>query len=81
MVVKDVIKQICEAGRFTKGSPEAEAVHQAFTGVYGSEFKPITKESTVRYGRKIENKLYSNHEHGVVSRAMPHVRDVIRNLK
>jgi len=75
MVVKDVIKQICEAGRFTKGSPEAEAVHQAFTRVYGSEFKPI------RYGRQIENKLYSHPDHGVVNRAIPHVREVIRNLK
>ena len=81
MVVKDVIKKICESGRFIKGSPEAEAVHQAFTGVYVSEFKPITKESTIRYGRQIENKLYSNHEHGVINRAMPHVRAVIRNLK
>lgn len=81
MTVKDVVKQICDAGRFTKGSPEAEAVHSAFTGVYGSEFKPITKESTIRYGRQIESKLYSHSDHGVVNRAIPHVREVIRNLK
>lgn len=81
MTVKDIVKQICDAGNLVKGGEEANAVHQAFTSVYGSEFKPVTKESIIRYGRQIENKLYTHNEHGVVNRTIPHVREVIRKLK
>lgn len=80
MVVKDVIKQICEAGRFIKGSKEADAVHNAVTSVYGSEYKPVNKVSALRYGAKVERNLYSNNA-AVANRAVPHVREVMRNLK
>lgn len=78
MTVKDVVKQICDAGRFTKGSPEAKAVHNAFIGVYGSEYHII---NDLRHSKQVENKLYSHPDHSVVNRIMPHVRDVIRKLK
>ena len=80
MVVKDVVKQICEAGRFIKGSKEADAIHHAVTSVYGSEYRPVTKQSTMRYGSKIERNLYE-HDSKVANRAVRHVRSVIRNLK
>jgi hypothetical protein len=80
MVVKDVIKQICEAGGFVRGSREADAVHHAVTSVYGSEYRPVTKDSTIRYGRQIEKNLYS-HDSVTANRAVKHVREVIRNLK
>lgn len=80
MVVKDVIKQICEAGGFVRGSREADAVHHALTSVYGSEYIPVTKDSTIRYSRQIEKNLYS-HDSATANRAVKHVREVIRNLK
>lgn len=80
MIVKDVIKQINKSGRFIKGSKEADAVHHAVTSVYGSEYKPVTKQSTMRYGARIERNLYE-HDSKVANRAVRHVRSVIRNLK
>jgi hypothetical protein len=81
MTVKDIVKQIYESGNLVKGGEEANAVHQAFIDVYGSEFKPVTKESVIRYGRQIENKLYAHKNNGGINRIIPHVRGVIRKLK
>lgn len=80
MVVKDVINQICKAGGYVRGSKEADIVHNAVTSVYGSEYKPVSKASTLRYGSKIEKHLYEQDSH-VANRAVQHVRTVMRDLK
>jgi hypothetical protein len=80
MVVKDVIKQICEAGGFAHGSEAANAVHHAVTSVYGSEYKPVTSDSVVMYSGKVERNLYG-HDSRVANRAVRHVRDVMSKLK
>jgi hypothetical protein len=80
MVVKDVIKQICEAGRFVKGSEAANAVHHAVTSVYGSEYKQVTGDSAIRYRGQIEKQLHA-HNSTVANMAVRHVREVMRNLK
>jgi hypothetical protein len=80
MTAKDIIKQICEAGRFTYGSEAANAVHHAVTSVYGSEYYQVTSDSAIRYRGKVEEKLYA-HNPTVANMAVRHVREVMSNLK
>ncbi len=80
MVVKDVIKQICEAGGFIHGSESANAVHNAVTSVYGSEYKQVTVDSVLRYKEQVEKKLYT-HNSTLANTAVRHVREVMSKLK
>ncbi|MEX0597052.1 MAG: hypothetical protein WD512_11185 [Candidatus Paceibacterota bacterium] len=80
MVVKDVIKQICEASGFSHNSEAANAIHHAVTSVYGSEYKQVNSDSALRYRGQVEKKLYA-HNSTVANIAVRHVRDVMGNLK
>jgi hypothetical protein len=81
MTVKDIVKQICDVGNFVHGSKEAKVVHEVFTSVYGSEYGQVTNNSLLKYNRQIENRLYQHNDHMAGSRAVKHVREVIRKLK
>jgi len=80
MIVKDVIEQICKAGGFVKGSKEADIIHTAVTNVYGSEYKPVSQGSTMRYGSQVERELY-NQDSRIANKAIHHVRSVMKDLK
>jgi hypothetical protein len=80
MTAKDIVKQICEAGRFAHGSEAANAVHHAVTSVYGSEYKQVTSDSAIRFRGQVEKKLYA-HNSTVANMAVRHVREVMSKLK
>lgn len=80
MTAKDMIKQICEAGRFAHNSEAANVVHHAVTSVYGSEYKQVTADSALRYKKQVEQKLYA-HNSTVANMTVRHVRDVMSKLK
>ena len=77
MTAEDYAKDVTKSAGIHRGHPDEKVVHDTIYGIMG-KYGTVTEDSLMRYGRQIENKLYTNTDAHLARRVIPHLSSVLK---